>query len=183
MENNHVHSFKDTVVPPTCKDAGYTLHRCECGYEHKDNFVPHGNHKFVVFEQTDPTCLGNGVQRLRCTSCGVTGTRALPPTGHAWGKWNAVTMPTCTDDGLQNRACARCGAMQKQAIKAIGHNLVNKQKSKSHKGCFSYFCKNCGQTVIKKSKAGKVVALTVILTLLAVAFIVLGIIFIPMLLP
>ena len=139
MKNNHVHSFTDTVVPPTCTETGYTLHRCECGYEHKDNFVPKGSHRFVVFEQTDPTCEGNGSQRLRCVNCGVTGTRALPPAGHAWGEWFAVTVPTCTEDGSQTRVCSRCKTAEEQPIKAIGHSLINKQKSTTQKGCYDYF--------------------------------------------
>ena len=28
---NHTHAYVDTVVPPTCEEAGYTSHICECG--------------------------------------------------------------------------------------------------------------------------------------------------------
>lgn len=34
------HEYEVTVVPPTAEEQGYTLHRCECGYEWKDEFVP-----------------------------------------------------------------------------------------------------------------------------------------------
>ena len=57
MENqNHTHIFVDTVVPATCKENGYTLHRCACGYEHKDRFVPAGSHRFETVSTTVSTC-------------------------------------------------------------------------------------------------------------------------------
>ena len=39
-DQKHIHSFEDTVVPATCTQQGYTLHRCACGYEYKSNFKP-----------------------------------------------------------------------------------------------------------------------------------------------
>lgn len=183
MENNHVHSFTDTVVPPTCTEKGYTLHRCACGYEHKDTFVPNGSHKFVVFEQTDPTCEVGGLQRLRCTTCGVTGSRPIPPLGHDWGQWTVKNVPTCTEDGSQVHFCTRCGAGEEAPVPAIGHNLVNKQKSKTEKNCFEYFCQNCGQTVVKKSNAKKVVTLITVWTSIVLVLAILAAVFVPMLLP
>ena len=35
------HTYTDTVVAPTCTEAGYTLHECECGYSYRDaDFAP-----------------------------------------------------------------------------------------------------------------------------------------------
>ena len=67
MENqNHVHSFVDTVVPATCKEKGYTLHRCECGYEYADQYTPPTNkHSFVILQQVNPTCTEGGTQQVQ----------------------------------------------------------------------------------------------------------------------
>ena len=36
----HTHTIKDTVVPPTETELGYTEHKCEvCDYSYKDNYV------------------------------------------------------------------------------------------------------------------------------------------------
>lgn len=42
----HVHSFTDEIVPPTCIEEGYTLHKCDCGYAYKDKFVEKSECKY-----------------------------------------------------------------------------------------------------------------------------------------
>ena len=42
----HEHSYVQTVVAPTCKDKGYTLHKCNCGEEYKDNYTAIGTHNY-----------------------------------------------------------------------------------------------------------------------------------------
>ena len=51
------HTLKDTIVPATCKDQGYTLHECEnCDYELKDTYTELADHSY-----------GNG----ECSVCGA----------------------------------------------------------------------------------------------------------------
>jgi len=45
----HEHSFKETVVAPTCTEKGYTLHECGCGDNYKDNYVNASGHDYVYF--------------------------------------------------------------------------------------------------------------------------------------
>ena len=40
IEEPHVHSYTDTVTPPTCTEQGYTTHTCECGDSYTDSYVP-----------------------------------------------------------------------------------------------------------------------------------------------
>ncbi len=40
------HTYTDTVVAPTCTEAGYTLHECECGYSYTDTEVEALGHDF-----------------------------------------------------------------------------------------------------------------------------------------
>ena len=36
---NHTHNIEEYTIPSTCKEKGYTVHVCSCGYEYKDNFT------------------------------------------------------------------------------------------------------------------------------------------------
>ena len=167
---NHVHSFVDTVVPATCTQQGYTLHRCDCGYEFKDHFVPMGAHNFETIEQTEPTCFESGSQVQRCTGCGLTRTVGISPRGHAWGDWNMEAVPTCLEAGRKSRICGCCGHKEEEAIAPRGHSLTSPKKSETKKGVIEYFCENCGQTVEMKAPKSKkgLVALTAVVSVILV---------------
>lgn len=149
QNNMHIHSFEDIVVPSTCKENGYTLHRCACGYEHKDNFKPLGKHQYRFTDQTLPTCTEAGVQNFSCTVCGEFVSNTVAPLGHEWGPWSTQTFATCTEDGAQVHVCSRCQQAEQQIIPAKGHKLVNPKKSETEEGMMEYFCENCGQTVLQ----------------------------------
>lgn len=171
MENNtpHIHSFKDTLVPSTCKERGYTLHKCDCGYEHKDSFQPLSGHNFEPVEGTEPDCTNGGNQRVVCSACGKEVNTTLPPLGHNFGAWNVIELPTCTQDGVQERYCGICGTKEMQAIAATGHKLTKPVKSQTKKGYVECYCENCGETFEKKPMAKKIIITVIILLLVAVA--------------
>lgn len=157
MENEikHIHSFTSTVVPPTCINNGYTLHKCECGYEHKDSFLPQTDHSYTVTESTPPTCTMSGTSKYVCTVCGVEKIITVAPVGHRWGEWNTNAFATCTENGSRFHICSQCGCVEEQVIEATGHNLTNPQKSETEKGMVDYFCTSCGQTVTMPSTKTK----------------------------
>ncbi len=35
MDLFHVHSYKETVIEPTCEEEGYTLFKCDCSEEYR----------------------------------------------------------------------------------------------------------------------------------------------------
>lgn len=154
-KQDHVHSFATTVVPPTCQRQGYTLHRCSCGYEYKDRYVPAQSHAFEVIETSTSVCAEARQQILRCKHCGTTETRTLPAAGHKWSAWNVHFVPSCTEEGIQSRRCIHCGTVEKRTIKATGHKLVSRRKSLSQKGMVECFCENCGATILKPSFSKK----------------------------
>ncbi len=43
----HTHSYVETVIAPTCTKKGYTLHKCSCGDEYKDNETEKIPHNYV----------------------------------------------------------------------------------------------------------------------------------------
>ncbi len=154
-QNNHIHSFEDIVVPSTCKQQGFTLHKCACGYEHKDNFKPLADHDFETVGGTEPTCTEGGSKTLRCKVCGAEKTEPTPASGHAWGDWNIQEYATCTEDGKQFRFCGMCGVREDQTIPAKGHKLTDPKKSETEEGMVEYFCENCGNTIVQPSAKSK----------------------------
>ncbi len=152
--NYHIHSFNDTVVPATCKECGYTLHKCECGYEHKDNYTPLAEHSFELVEEFASTCTKSGKKRYRCAVCGEE-KEELFSVGHSWREWSIKQHPTCTEKGVQMRICSRCGDVEESEIEATGHELISPKPSETQKGYTDYFCKNCGQTVAVPSASQK----------------------------
>ena len=87
-EGMHVHNFEQIVVPSTCKENGYTLHRCSCGYEFRNNFKPLGGHAFELTNRIMPTCTDKGSMECRCSLCGVVVVNEELALGHDWGQWN-----------------------------------------------------------------------------------------------
>lgn len=154
-QNNHIHTFTHTAIPPTCKNNGYTLHRCACGYEYRDSFTPMGAHAFLPVEQTAPTCTEGGKRVLRCKICGETQTLIADPLGHLWSNWQIQTVPSCTESGLQSRVCSRCGLRETETLPPRGHKLINPKKSLTNPGFTEYFCENCGETILQETVSSK----------------------------
>lgn len=153
--NTHIHNFKKIVVPATCQKAGYTLNKCECGYEHKDNFTPIGEHSFKVIKETPSTCIEPGKVQIVCDICGETKNDTLPPIGHDYSDWSIQTHPTCTEPGKQIRVCRRCGRIDENIIEAMGHSPVEGTERHVDSGMMEFFCKNCGETIRCSDKSKK----------------------------
>lgn len=143
MESNqqHIHSFEHIVVPSTCSQRGYTLHRCACGYEHKDQFTPQSQHTFALVEEIEPGCTVAGSCKTRCTQCGQEQVTPIPAVGHSWGAWTVQQYATCTENGVQMRPCTRCDLRDERPIPATGHRIVSEKRN----GVDEYYCANCGQ--------------------------------------
>lgn len=104
------HTYKDTVVAPTCTDKGYTLHKCEkCGHSFTDNETKALGHAYKAIKTVLPTCVDKGFIKYECTRCGDTYSDEIAATGHTFGKYKIVTKPTSVSTGLKIRVCAKCG--------------------------------------------------------------------------
>ena len=106
-EPAHVHSYKATVVAPSCTVKGYTEHKCACGDNYKDSYTDALGHSFT--EQTvAATCTGGGYTLRTCSRCGATvTTNATPALGHDYR--DTVVAPTTSSEGYTEHKCSRCG--------------------------------------------------------------------------
>ena len=102
----HIHSYKSTVVEPTCTEQGYTEWKCECGKS---------------FEILHTDALGHEYKDGLCTRCG-----AKDPNAHTHIYAEAVTKPSCTEKGYTTYSCTVCGDSYKGSYtNALGHSYAN----------------------------------------------------------
>ena len=97
---------EDTVVPPTCTEEGYTLHRGYFGVTSTVDPTPAAGHRYLR-EVTEPTCLVGGFTAFRCEDCGHSYDGDFTePRGH---HYTSVTTPaTCTESGFTTHTCHDC---------------------------------------------------------------------------
>ena len=120
----HTHTFVETVIEPTCTEKGYTLHKCECGYEYKDYETEALGHSFGSWRVTTPeTADRDGEEKRICTreNCDYFETRKIPKLDHTHEYTETVVEPTCTEKGYTLHKC-ECGEEYKDGeTEALGH--------------------------------------------------------------
>ena len=137
----HEHKFETTIIKPTCKEKGYTIHKCLiCGYEYKDNFTI-GKHKF---ENTiiNPTCMEEGQRERVCKLCGYKDVDILPARGHNFTDWIEQTHPTCNEPGINVRKCEVCGKLETKITPKLEHKYTDWVIEGDYK---TRYCVNCGE--------------------------------------
>ncbi len=153
----HIHSYTDTIVPPTCAEQGYTLHSCTCGYEYKDNYKPKLPHVYEEVETVAPTCDSDGAQKLRCKNCGAEKVVTLPKREHEFGNWEVITPATCEAEGAEARTCKLCGYTETRTVPVEPHDFsdwIEKTHADcTHSGTETRFCRKCNFTETRKIKA------------------------------
>ena len=122
-ETEHIHTYTDTVVVPTCTDKGYTTHVCtECMHSYVDEEVEALGHDYI-HSVTDPTCTEAGYTDYMCTRCGDTYTGdEVEPLGH---DYEVLTYePTCTEKGYTVFMCRKCyDSYEGDVTEALGHDF------------------------------------------------------------
>ncbi len=124
-EKEHVHSFKDTVVKPTCTFKGYTEHVCtDCGYAFQDTFVDVNPSNHVYGEEIidkPATCSATGSKHKDCVQCGKVLTTTIKKTAHS-NIEEVLVAATCTEKGTKQLTCRICGTVSTASINAKGHS-------------------------------------------------------------
>ena len=126
------HKYVDTVVPPTCTEKGYTLHKCERGdSEYKDNYTDALKHEYGDWIiDTPATEDAPGSKHRDCIRGDDTQTEVIPQLNHvhtpaAAVKENVVPA-TCETAGSYDEVvrCSKDGEVistTHKTIPALGH--------------------------------------------------------------
>ena len=126
----HTHDYKETVVEPTCTEKGYTLHKCACGDEYKDNETEALGHSFKNYvSDGNATCTKDGTKTAKCDRCDEKDTITDYKTalGHNFStEWTVDKEATCQKTGIKSHHCTRCNAKTDEtAIPLKDHNYIN----------------------------------------------------------
>lgn len=112
-DEEHVHTFKETVVAPTCLNEGYTEYTCTgCDYVRRDTIVPVNPdaHDWQKTETVDPGHDDVGYTVEVCSHCGAERHVDYTETVHNMGEWVLVDAPLCpSDEGVYKRVCTDIG--------------------------------------------------------------------------
>lgn len=122
----HIHSYVDFVVAPTCLTDGYTIHKCSCGEESKDTIISALGHNFTTYSSdNNSSCTKDGTKTAKCTRCDATDTTVEDNSKKPHSYVDKVVAPTCTADGYTTHKCSTCGTEYTDAtVPALGHTEV-----------------------------------------------------------
>ena len=78
-ENDHTHSYTETVTAPTCTEKGFTTYICDCGETYTGNETDPLGHSWNDGKVTkEPTLDAEGEKLFLCTVCGETKSQTIP---------------------------------------------------------------------------------------------------------
>ena len=113
------YTFTVTVVPPTCTEDGYTMHKCneDDSFSYKDNIVHSTGHR-AAKRVIEPTCKEEGRTEIYCKVCGdVSSTFDFTPKkDHTWDNGVVTTEPTAQKDGVKTYTCTVCNETKTETI-------------------------------------------------------------------
>lgn len=135
----HVHSYTETVTPPTCNAQGFTTFTCSCSDSYVDNYVAATGHDYdngIITKK--PDCATAGVKTFICKNdSSHTYTESIPATGHSYNE--IVTLPTCTEKGYTTHTCVCGDSYIDTYIDALGHTGGTATCTRKA------ICKNCNE--------------------------------------
>ncbi|MCC8044259.1 MAG: Ig-like domain-containing protein [Clostridiales bacterium] len=105
-------SYTETVIAPTCEEAGYTLYKCtECGYSYRGNYVAALGHDYTWVSANDGTHVGtcnNDSSHIAREQCNYI---------------TETTAATATSSGYTTHICSVCGYSYTDGYVApLGHD-------------------------------------------------------------
>lgn len=113
------YTFTVTVVPPTCTEDGYTMHKCneDDSFSYKDNIV-HSTGHHAAKRVIEPTCKEEGRTEIYCIVCGdVSSTFDFTPKkDHTWDNGVVTTEPTAEKEGVKTYTCKVCNETKTETI-------------------------------------------------------------------
>ncbi len=145
------HEYKETTVPATCEEDGYTEKVCACGDVQKV-VIPSPGHKYSEAQEVtaEDTEAAGKVHKHVCETCGKV---EYFDDAHNYGEEPTSTTATCTEAGEETYTCSVCGKVDVREVEAYGHNFkLNEGERLStttpatcgKAGFDEYVCETCG---------------------------------------
>ena len=140
---NHKHNYTSKTIAPTCTEKGYTIYKCSCGNEYKDNYVNAKGHKYST-KTVPPTCTEQGYTTYTCSECKNTyNSDYTQKKGHNFVKSGEPT-GDCPLTMVQNYKCNNCKQTKTESVVAQAPDSHNKLQ-------IGDACKYCGWSVYTKN--------------------------------
>ena len=152
---DHIHTYKETVIPVTCVTAGYTIFECECGYTKQDNYINPPDHTYSDWVVTvEPTEYSGGKKQKVCSVCGEKIVLDIEKLPHEHNYVKETIEVSCETEGCILYTC-QCGDSYKENIvNPLGHNysdwIVTKEPTEYESGTREKVCSNCNNKVIEE---------------------------------
>ena len=119
------YTFTVTVVPPTCTEDGYTMHKCneDDSFSYKDNIVHSTGHR-AAKRVIEPTCKEEGRTEIYCIACGEVSSTfdVTPQKDHTWDDGVVTTKPTAEKEGVKTYTCKVCNETKTESIPRLNNS-------------------------------------------------------------
>lgn len=123
-KSEHQHTYVDTIISPTCTEQGYTLHKCTCGNEYRDNYVSATGHTYSKewsFDETSHWHIATCEHDDQVSSF----------SAHQWNGGVVTVSPTETSEGIKTYTCIICKATKTEKVPNISHVCAFTEKNVS----------------------------------------------------
>ncbi|MBQ7322534.1 MAG: hypothetical protein IJW99_10595 [Clostridia bacterium] len=119
-----IHTYRETVYPPTCHDQGYTLYTCtKCGDGTIGDYVSALVHSWKETDRRAAQCERDGYVEKTCTRCGDVEFQTLTMTGHKWHALSAVVDEQ--NHSVVTYACAVCNHRKTETLQTAASQAQN----------------------------------------------------------
>lgn len=115
------HSYKETVIQPTCVKAGIKQFECvNCSHSYEEPYgKATGIHQYEETITKRSSCAEAGEKTFTCKICGDSYTQTFPATGHSYGGWIVEAEAKEGIPGRQYKECEYCKDRVTETIPAL----------------------------------------------------------------
>lgn len=113
---SHTHSYKYTVIPPTCEEPGYTITECNsCSLYEESDYKPALGHNYGEWQY-----LNDAVHQHVCSN----DNSHVEKVEHSWNAGIVTLEPTTTTEGLRTYTCEVCGGSKTETIPIVNTPVI-----------------------------------------------------------
>lgn len=123
IAKGHSYGNWNTVLNPTCEEAGREERICSTCTTKEENNLSALGHAWLDWEEFEkPDCINTGKNIRACSRCTSKDYQTVSAKGHQLGNWDITQQPSCITEGVQIRGCTNCTHSENQAIPVINHS-------------------------------------------------------------